>query len=457
MAFIRKIKKGDATYLAKVESYREDGKVKQRVLEYIGKEESGVAVQKVDINKLELHNVKRHADVAVLCGIAKQLNLNYLLGKHHKPIIALLIAHLVCKGSISMIGDWIEHSTIKDVLGLEQLDTKMLYNALDFLEECDFDAVEESLFALWKKLAPKDNGSFVLDVTDTYYNGKNDESNLRKGKDGKVSKLVQIGLGVSFENGLPIFHKMYNGNISNIKVLEDLMIIMSRRGIPSIIMDRGFYSEANVTSLQKLGMQTIVGVKQSAGIKTNILSTINRDSIYTKKCQVALKDTFVYVQEVDFLFGKLVIIYNPKYEALKRDKMLATGSSDAEAKYVGFSLIFHNTVLKPDIVVKKYFDKDIVERSFRTMKGDVQLHPIRLWMPQRVKAHIKICYLSLCMLSYLQYRCRKLHLSASAILKELQTVYKVKLKHKTTKQEFEKVVTLSNTQKDILKLLKCSV
>ncbi|MFT3945694.1 MAG: hypothetical protein QM763_01870 [Agriterribacter sp.] len=107
MAFIRKIKKGDATYLAKVESYREDGKVKQRVLEYIGKEESGVAVQKVDINKLELHNVKRHADVAVLCGIAKQLNLNYLLGKHHKPIIALLIAHLVCKGSISMIGDWI--------------------------------------------------------------------------------------------------------------------------------------------------------------------------------------------------------------------------------------------------------------------------------------------------------------------------------------------------------------
>ena len=42
MAFIRRIKKGGATYLAKVESYREDGKVKQRVLEYVGKEENGV-------------------------------------------------------------------------------------------------------------------------------------------------------------------------------------------------------------------------------------------------------------------------------------------------------------------------------------------------------------------------------------------------------------------------------
>ena len=42
MTFIRKIKRGDAIYLAKVESHREDGKVKQRVIEYIGKEENRV-------------------------------------------------------------------------------------------------------------------------------------------------------------------------------------------------------------------------------------------------------------------------------------------------------------------------------------------------------------------------------------------------------------------------------
>lgn len=56
MAFIRKIKKGNAIYLAKVESYRQDGKVKQRVLEYVGKEENGVPVQKIDINKIEVDN-----------------------------------------------------------------------------------------------------------------------------------------------------------------------------------------------------------------------------------------------------------------------------------------------------------------------------------------------------------------------------------------------------------------
>jgi transposase len=457
MAFIRRIKKGDAIYLAKVESYREDGKVKQRVLEYVGKEENGVAVQKVDINKIEVDNVQHYADINILYQLALELKLNYLLGKHHKPIIALLIAHLVCKDSILKISKWIENSTIKEVIGLDALTTTMLYDALDHLEECNFDVIEQGVFDHWIKIAPDDNQSFVLDVTDTYYNGKHDPSAQKKGKDGKVSKLIQIGLGVSFENGFPIFHKSYNGTISNIKILEDLMRVMAQRGIHTIVMDRGFYSEANVEDLNKLKMKMIIGVKQSAGIKKNILDNIERDKIYASKNQVTLKETYVYVQEVDFLFGKMIVIYNPKLEALKRDRMLADEAKDKEVKYVGYSLIFHNTKLKPDVVVRKYFDKDVVERSFRTMKGDVQLHPIRLWMPRRINAHIKICYLSMCLLSLIRFRCRKISTSPGDIIQELQKVYKVHLKHSKTKQKFTKVVTLSNHQKDILKALKCSV
>ena len=409
MAFIRKIKKGDAIYLAKVESYREDGRVKQRVLEYVGKLENGIPVQKIDINKIEVTNVQQYADVSILYQLALELKLNYLLGKHHKPIIALLIAHLICKGSILRVSRWIENSTIKEVIGIEELTTEMLYNALDHLDECSFDVIEQSIFEYWLKIDPDDNQSFVLDVTDTYYNGSHDESMIRKGKDGKVSKLIQIGLGVSFENGFPIFHKSYNGNISNIKILEDLMRVMAQRGISTIVMDRGFYSESNVEDLNKLKMKMIIGVKQSIGIKKNILDKIQRDKIYAAKNQLTLKDTYVYVQEVGFLFGKMIVIYNPKYEALKRDRMLADEATDNEVKYIGYSLIFHNTKLKPDVVVKKYFDKDVVERSFRTMKGDVQLHPIRLWMRGRVNAHIKFCYVSFCLLSLIKIWIKKIN------------------------------------------------
>jgi transposase len=222
-------------------------------------------------------------------------------------------------------------------------------------------------------------------------------------------------------------------------------------------MDRGFYSESNVVDLNKLSMQMIVGVKQSIGIKKNILDKIKREKIYAAKNQVTLKNTYVYVQQEAFLFGKMIVIYNPKYEALKRDKMLADEATDQDVKHVGYSLIFHNTTLQPDEVVKKYFDKDVVERSFRTMKGDVQLHPIRLWLPRRVNAHIKICYLSMCLLSLIKFRCKKIGASASDIIEELQSIYKVNLQHTKTKQKFTKVVTLSNNQKNILKALKCSV
>ena len=75
--------------------------------------------------------------------------------------------------------------------------------------------------------------------------------------------------------------------------------------------------------------------------------------------------------------------------------MLADGATDAEVKFVGFSLVFHNTELNPGAVIQKYFEKDVVERSFRTMKGDVQLYPIRLWLPKRGSAHVKLCYLSM--------------------------------------------------------------
>ena len=103
MAFVRRIRKGDAIYLAKVESYREDGKVKQRVIEYVGKEENGKPVQKVDINKIEVENVRHHTDVSVLYQLSLELKLNVILGEHHKAIVALIIAHLICKGSILKI------------------------------------------------------------------------------------------------------------------------------------------------------------------------------------------------------------------------------------------------------------------------------------------------------------------------------------------------------------------
>jgi len=440
-----------------VESYRESGKVRQRVLEYIGKEVNGKPVIKVDINKINVSSVKRYMDVEILHQLSLELGLPELLGDHHRPLLAMIYAHLLQKNSIRQLPEWIEHTTICDSLQCERISTKDLYESLSHLENINFETVETSLISYWSKLAPDDISTVVLDVTDTYFSGSTAESKPRRGKDGNISKLLQIGLIISFQNGFPLLHRTYEGNVPNVKIFEDLLQVISDNGLRGIILDRGFFSKVNIEDIKRLGMQVIIGVKQTVAIQKQFLRTIDRDEIYTRKHQVVLKETVVYTKSFNYLGGKLIAIYNPTLEVLKRDKILIGEDTDKDIKYVGYSLVYHNTKYTEAEVVKKYFEKDIVERAFKKIKGPLSLRPIRVWLRHHVVAHVKVCYLSMAILSLLEYKCRKIKISGIDALKTMQYIYKVKLRHADTKKEWDKVVTMAKAQKDLLRVMKCSV
>ena len=63
-----------------------------------------------------------------------------------------------------------------------------------------------------------------------------------------------------------------------------------------------------------------------------------------------------------------------------------------------------------------YFDKDVVEKAFRSLKGITQLRPIRHWLAERVHAHVFLCYLAYLLLSLLQYRLRQTDFTAESAL-----------------------------------------
>jgi hypothetical protein len=60
-------------------------------------------------------------------------------------------------------------------------------------------------------------------------------------------------------------------------------------------------------------------------------------------------------------------------------------------------------------------------------------------------------------LALLEYKCRKIKISGIEALKIMQYIYKVNLVHAETKREWDKVVTMSKPQRELLKALKCSV
>lgn len=458
MAFIRKIKKKDSIYLAEVETYREGGKVKQRVLRYIGKEEKGQVVRKVRTDEIEIESIKQYLDYKVLHDIALKLELPAILGEISSYILLLVYTQIISRKPLYKIPEYLEQTSLKELLKIDKLIDKNLYMALDELEELDFSLIEGKIFEKLN-LQKKENKALVLDVTDTYFSGSRADWKSRKGKDGKYSKLLQIALAVTKEEGFPIMHKTYEGNISNIKIFQDLLMEKRLKKFDIIIIDRGMVSYENLSDLRALNQKVITGIRLNSKLKREYLKKIDREEIFQPVNEVKLKNTKVYIKSFEFEKGRLIAVYSPEIEVAKRMQAMeiSNGYDPEEAKYMGYSLIYHTTELLDKEVVMSYYEKDIVEKAFKEMKSSINLQPIRKYLLSHVKAHVKICYLAYAILSYIQYKLKPKGISAITALEKLQPVYKVELKSKKENFHWTKIITLSKKQESILKLLNCSV
>lgn len=399
-------------------------------------------------NNIGIETVKRYGDVLCIDKIAGDIGLKELIEKN---ILVLVYSHLLDRVSIKNIEEWIRQTEIPEILGLKNVSTKKLYETLEELDERDFEFVEEEIY---KRLAKYDKGktTVVVDVTDTYFEGKNGSlSKKRRGKDGKYKNLLQICLAVTLKYGFPVMHRVYGGNISNIRIFQDMIADLKRKGFDSIILDRGMHSKKNIEIMQELQMRCILGIKKTQSIKQSYLEKLEREEIYCKDTRLVLKNTTVYIKLFPYLGGNLVVVYNPVLEAHKRERHYERGGNDEGAKYLGYSLIYHNTDLQVDKIVREYFEEDVVERSFKQLKGILCLRPIRVWLKSHVRGHVRVCYLSYAILSMLKYRIKDLELSPQIALEKLKTSYLVHLKDHENDFSWSLPVNLEKIQDMILK------
>ena len=447
MAFIRKKKVGKNVYLVKVESYREKGKVKQRVLQYLGKEINGKAVKKVSSKDIEIKSVKQSLDVLAVDKIAEELKIKSIENPY---ITSLIYSQLLESKSINKLEGWMKYTEIPDILGLDKISVKKLYESLSEINEEDFEKIDKDMFALFNKYENISDAT-IIDITDTYFEGSKINIKKRKGKDHKVSKLTQVGLAVSFKNGFPIFHKQYHGNLSGMDIFKDMSLELKNKKISSMIMDRGMLSKQNIEIALKLKFQIIAGLRKNSNLIKDFISPIKREEIYSAKCRVPLKKTTVFIKEFNYMDGKLIVVYNPELEILKKE--LNFEKEIESNQDIGYSLIYHNTKYLSDEVVRKYYDKEMVERAFKQIKGVLSLRPIRVWLSDHITGHIKICYLSYAILSLINYKLKKLNISAIDALESLKYGYKVNLKDASSNFEWSVHVPLEPKQKKILEVL----
>src|SRR3989344_385048 len=211
-----------------------------------------------------------------------------------------------------------KYTEITYLLGFDKVSVKKLYESLADVDNADFEKINDKMLSIFNKYEEISKAT-IIDVTDTYFAGSKINIKKRKGKDNQVSKLTQIGLAVSFKNGFPIFHKQYHGNLSGMDIYKDMSLELKNKGISSMIMDRGMLSKENIEMALELKFKIIAGLRKNSNLIKEFIEPIKREDIYSTRCRVPLKKTTVFVKEFDYLDGKLIVVYNPALEVVKKE------------------------------------------------------------------------------------------------------------------------------------------
>ena len=487
MSYIKKIKKGGKIYLSEVESQWVNGKSVQKHIRYIGKEVDGETKLASSISDIEVEDVKVFGPLIVLHHIAEEIGLPNLLGEYAPEILSLVYAHCLNYQSINRMSSWFKRTDLSVLLDIENVTEKTLLNALDSLEKIDTEKLQLNIFNnLNKKFSIAKKG-LVYDVTNTYLYGKKCPlGQLGHDKEGvKGRPLIQIALAVTQEKGFPLFHKVFDGNIHDARTLQDSVSTMKQYKIKTglLIYDRGITSAENIDVFHDLHWDTLCGVPIRDKLKKKLRPIIKKN-LATVDNFIKCNKTIFYVKIISHKIGKtkglLAICYNRKKEhevresrhaeiknaelLISRGKKIKSGLEiyfdknrrilhdqiKEDEQFDGYSCIFTTKKITKEEMIRLYFDKDVVEKAFRCIKGITQLRPIRHWLYDRVIAHIMICYLSYTLLIILKEKLKKLNLSPEKALQNLETMYKVYMIDKKKKFKISRIVTLNKIQKEIL-------
>jgi len=263
------------------ESYREDGKVKNRTIANLTNQPKhqieALAVALKTKKGEPLFNTSNQEQgytvgfSLVILFIAKLLGITTALGKTHEAKIAMVLitARIVLQSSRLQALYWSKNQDkILDLLQFsneekEHLTDKTIYKGLDYLYT-DQEKIEDKLFkSYYKKNPPK---RVFYDVTSSYVEGEYEDSDLvnygynRDKKKGK--KQIVVGL-LADEDGHAISIHTYPGNTNDVATFADQLDKLKRRfNLESITVvgDGGMIKSEDIQTIKDLGYDYITSI-----------------------------------------------------------------------------------------------------------------------------------------------------------------------------------------------------
>src|SRR4051794_26622791 len=373
--FVREKHINGYTYLYLVESVREDGRAKQRIIKNLGRKE--VVVASGELERLA-SSVARYAERAVVLsqlaagnpdGLAcKRIGAPLLFGRLweqtgckavieallterlfefpvERAVFTTVLHRLMVSGSDRACEKWMTDYAIPGVDGLalhhlyramawlgEELPAEQQGGATPFAPRTVKDLIEEQLFAARRDLFSELSVVF-MDTTSLSFVGAGGQSLGERGysKDHRPD-LMQMILGVVIDaDGRPVCSEMWPGNTADVGVLVPVIDrLRSRFGIGRVcvVADRGMISAATITALEERGLEYVLGARERTDtlVRTVVLAD---EKPFTPLCVERANG------EQTQLFAKEVKVEGRRYIVCRNEAEAAKDAADRQAIVAG--------------------------------------------------------------------------------------------------------------------------
>ncbi len=249
------------------ESYREGGRVKTRTLANLSKlPAEAIAVLRQVLKGKQMVSTdeafeivedgsRAHGHAEAVLMAMRRLGFSGLI--HSRPsrqrdlVVAMVAARILKPQSKLATTRWWSSTTLTEMLGVDQAHEDELYEAMDWLLECQA--------TIEKKLARRHlgDGSLALyDLTSSYFEGVTCPlAELGHNRDGKKGKLqVNYGL-LTNPRGIPVAVSVFKGNSGDPKtLLPQVDKMRTEFGIEQFVLvgDRGMITQKQVDALRDI-------------------------------------------------------------------------------------------------------------------------------------------------------------------------------------------------------------
>jgi Transposase DDE domain len=362
--FVREKRINGYTYLYLVETVREDGRAKQRIIKNLGRKEalaaSGAlerlassvaryAERAVVLSQLETGNPERLAckriGAPLLFGRlweetgCRAVIEDLLSGRAfefpvERAVFATVLHRIMVSGSDRACEKWLADYDLPGVDGLalhhfyramawlgEELPADQQAGATPFAPRTVKDLIEERLFARRRDLFSELSVVF-MDTTSLSFAGTGGEILGERGysKDHRPD-LMQMIVGVVVDAaGRPVCSETWPGSTADVSVLVPVIDrLRSRFGIGRVcvVADRGMISAPTIAALEERGLEYVLGARERTDslVRTVVLAD---DRPFTPLCipRAGGEETQLFIKEVQ-VEGQRYIVCRNEAEAEK--------------------------------------------------------------------------------------------------------------------------------------------